>query len=253
MNRTAHFFDFIFGEYRLSDPYVSDHLDGADRHYLLIVRKGGGYYDLGGETLDVKAGDAVFVPCGTKYLSVWDGTDETVVDSFGFASSPEPLPVSLCAVSAGDAVYPLCDDILRGGKTDCLAASAFYTLLGSVLPLFHKVKPKEPLQIRADTLVHDVARFILEQPKCTAGDMADLAGMSESVFFAKFKEASGMTPITFKHKILTDEAAHLAETSTLTSEQIRKKLGFCSVSYYKKVLLAVTGKSPDELRKNMRI
>ena len=245
--------DFVFSRYRLEQPYVSDHLDGADRHYLIIVRKGCGSYDIGGNTLDVSEGDAVFIPRYTSYLSIWEGDPETVLDSFGFLSSPEPLPGILCRVTPKEAVYPLCDDVLRGGEVNCLSASAFYTLLGSVLPLFNKVEVKGPMQIRSETMVADVARFVLEYPKCSAGDMAKTAGMSESVFFGKFKAASGLSPIAFKHRVLTDEAARLSETSTMTVDEIRKKLGFCSVSYFRHVLKNVTGKHPEELRKNMRI
>ena len=77
--------------------------------------------------------------------------------------------------------------------------------------------------------------------------------MSESGLYAAFREIKGCTPIEMWHRVQSERAVELLLSTDLSIEEICAKLGFCSASYFRKVLRVTTGKTPREIRKSMGV
>ena len=82
--------------------------------------------------------------------------------------------------------------------------------------------------------------------------LSELCHISESGFFKLFKEATGVTPIAYKHNIMIQHAISLISNTSMSIEEISTAVGFPSSNYFRKVFARFTDKTPKELRRTHR-
>lgn len=88
----------------------------------------------------------------------------------------------------------------------------------------------------------------LDQP-LHASDLAALANISLSHYFALFKRATGCGPIDFLIQLRMKRARQLLETTSLNIKEIADKLGYDDPFYFSRVFKSVNGMAPTEYRK----
>ena len=86
----------------------------------------------------------------------------------------------------------------------------------------------------------------------TIQELAAIANLSPSRFFALFKKETGITPIEYKNRIGIRNAEKMLLISDLSIEEISEKLGFNSSSYFRRTFKAFTGQSPREYRNKIK-
>ena len=84
-------------------------------------------------------------------------------------------------------------------------------------------------------------------------ELARPCRVSESGLYAAFRTVKGCTPVEMWHRMQTEKAVDMLLTTDLSIEEICEKLGFCSASYFRKILRTYTGKTPREIRKSMGV
>lgn len=82
-------------------------------------------------------------------------------------------------------------------------------------------------------------------------ELARHLGMSESGVYAFFRSFA-TTPIEVKNSVLAERAVALLSSTDLSVEEICGRLELSSSAYFRKVIRDFVGKSPTEIRREVR-
>ena len=119
--------------------------------------------------------------------------------------------------------------------------------------LFRHLAEKGPLPwlsaLNDDRLGKSLDR-ILEDPggDHTVESLAEVAGMSRSVFAEGFTGAFGLPPMTFLHHIRMQRAAVLLTSGSFSIEEVGVRIGFSSRSHFSSTFKEFHGMSPAVFR-----
>ncbi len=91
----------------------------------------------------------------------------------------------------------------------------------------------------------------LDQP-LQAAQLAALAHVSLSHYFALFKRCVGCAPIDFFIRLRMRRACQLLETTTLNVKEIAAALGYDDPFYFSRVFKLVNGIAPSDYRRSQR-
>ncbi len=237
-------------------------VSGAPRpHFCMgLILEGRGVFRnvADGDVVEVTAGDVIFVPIGSRYVSEWFGEDRACYISMHFIFGT-PAAVSreqnfrLQKVTLPDfpALRAEFEAALRGTESEgaerLAALAALYHVLSLVLPM---LKTGEHTHI--DPRISDVIAYIEEHSAepLNVEALAAVARMSAPRFFPAFKQATGVTPIAYVNHIRVRRAIILMMQNEEDSiEKISDAVGFESAAYFRRVFRAATGKSPREYRR----
>ncbi|MBI4979302.1 MAG: helix-turn-helix transcriptional regulator [Spirochaetes bacterium] len=207
------------------------------------------------ETLHARQGDIIYIPKGQKYVSRWRGTPEIEFYSLNFEFRSNVLPGDLFK-------FQIIKDSAHSAKRaldriyDTLNKNDFYAGIGDFYKLYHTLSRKLAYSgIRPGiTQVQEAVQYI-ESHYLTDFSNSQLAArcnLSESRFYTLFKDSTGCTPIEYKNKVRIKHAMGFLVTGTNTVEWISEYLNFSSPAYFRKVLKMVAGKTPKEIRRQIK-
>jgi len=84
------------------------------------------------------------------------------------------------------------------------------------------------------------------------GDLAELAGLTPNYVSSLFKEATGLTPIQYVHRLRVSVARDLLAHTDMTVSEISDYLGYCEPAYFNRMFKRATGVPPSALAKGSR-
>ena len=128
-------------------------------------------------------------------------------------------------------------------SVDCRSVAALYRLISLMLPVMQTADAGD--KHRA---VEEAIAYMQAHDRVCVPELARVCRISESGLYAAFREAKGCTPIEMWHRILAERAETFLVSTDFSVEEIAERLGFCSASYFRKILREVTGRSPREIR-----
>ena len=79
---------------------------------------------------------------------------------------------------------------------------------------------------------------------------AKICGVSESGFYAYFKEWAGESPKEYKNRIRINVAKSMLENSDLLISDIAFRVGFDDPYYFSRIFKKIVGASPRTFRNN---
>lgn len=211
------------------------------------VTRGRGQFLYRGKSYYAKEGDLIYIAKGTTYYSVWTGTPEIAFYSVNFSFlKPDSLYEYRFRILKN---YPRArfDEMYAAYDSDrFLSLSCFYRLLSE---LFRQMTPEENItpDKRSVAPAVDYIESHYDLP-ITIDTLAALCHSCGSGFFKKFKAATGVTPIAYKHSVMIQHALDLLSHTDLSVEAVGAKVGFSSSNYFRKVFFEITGKTPKEVR-----
>lgn len=231
--------------------FLNHHTAGTLQNFetpcIGYIIKGEAEFLYQGRTINAKERDLIYIARGTKYYSVWTGHPEIEFYSMRFrflnASAQNEFHFQILRNfnrSGLDEIYKKKD----GSPMEALGL--FYVFL----EMLYKNLKKEVLPAELDEIKPAIA--FLEsnyRKKIYVKDLASMCCFSESRFYTLFKAATGCTPIDYKNNLLIQHSMALLAETNKPIEQISDELGFSSVSYFRKLFKAVTGKNPKDVRK----
>ena len=75
--------------------------------------------------------------------------------------------------------------------------------------------------------------------------------MSETNFYIRFKEWSGVTPVKYRNKIRVSAAKSLLVNSNISIGEISSRIGFDDQYYFSRIFKKMTGVSPRKYRQGI--
>jgi AraC-like DNA-binding protein len=87
----------------------------------------------------------------------------------------------------------------------------------------------------------------------TVAELAELAGMSRTVFAARFVEALAKPPFEFLTRLRLERAAQLLTTTELPVKSVAAQVGYASRSSFTRAFLATYGAAPKTFRRDVSL
>lgn len=203
-----------------------------------------------GNTFFARSGDLIYIAAETKYYSVWSGLPKIEFYSIDFSFSSNYAFSDYRFQILKHFPRDLFDKMYAYFSTDPLASAAhFYLLLSDIYK-----KMKREAYFAKSASIEPAIQFIEEHytENITVNQLSKLCGFSEPRFFVLFREATGVSPIAYKHNIIVQHALDYLSFTDLTIEEISDKLGFSSSNYFRKIFYKITKKTPKAVRRSLR-
>lgn len=250
---------FMVERYEHCDMHICDFRKIPRPHFCigLLLEGEASFTSNDGKTINISAGDIIFVPIASTYVSKWSGSPNVRYITIHFAFEhgcglSENNNYILQKINLPDFLQLKKDFIFsyENYKSDEYkkmgVLAIFYNLLEKIIPLLGR-DSSEPI----DPRIEKVKEYInLNSEKhMTICELAQIGMMSTSNLHLLFKQYTGMSPIEYKNHVVISRAMRLLKSSTQSSiEEISDMLGFESSVYFRRVFKLYTGKTPREYR-----
>ena len=221
--------------------------DRRAREAMVYVEKGRACFARESGTVEVNAGEWVYLPRGLRYESIWTGEEisyvtldfelekRLIMQHVPHVSVMEldydPPSTELRVISQGSAAMKReLDALIRAFNADdptenVLCATAFYRLWHGVLLALSGLSED---QVIARAVARIEARPL--EP-IRLEELYRLCCLSRSGFFKRFRAATGCTPVQYRNRMLARMGRELMESGEYTRSQVAEMLGLCSADY----------------------
>jgi len=240
--------NFVFFRIEFENYHYTDNRKGAPKNYVAYMKKGNARIVSQNDTIIVNEGDVFYIPKNLSYQSYWYGDDKIEFLSLSFHSLNinENNNYKLQIVECDEEIIEKINKIpAKGREIDCKSLSIFYDVMSELIP-----KLKYTSQSNGEMTINRIKKYMCENPESSIDEVAVACGISESYLYALFKKYSNITANDYKQKLLCEKGIELLLTTNKKIEEISALAGFSSSSYFRKVLMKHTGKTPKEIRKN---
>ncbi|MBE6610990.1 MAG: helix-turn-helix transcriptional regulator [Ruminococcaceae bacterium] len=234
---------------------IQDYRQLPRPHYAITYIVGGVGEIVSEERRDpIGPGDLMLTPMGSRYTQVWE--DRNAVDHiscrFIFRKQPHFFANRQLYVQKLSGFADTLPDFLyifeHLNQTDALFSvmTRFYSILEKTAPLFdgHPL-PCQDAQIlfAADYISDNLGRHIAVE------ELARLTHLSVSHFYSRFRKAMNCSPIEYKQRLAVQSAQRmLSDERGLSIEEIGRRVGFESPSYFRRIFASVSGMTPGKYR-----
>lgn len=238
--------NFVFNSFCFDKYNYTDNRAGSPWHYLALMEQGTSKIVSKEKTIDIKEGEAFYIPKDLSYQSFWYSDTNIKFISLGFELFPESVQrqYALQKIKCDDNIKALIKAVPTKGEITSLHIGTFYSALATVLPLMEYLPTDPNLQI-----IEKAKQFIWDNPHYSISEVAKHCMISESALYNAFKR-QGKTPNELRQKILCEKAVIMLTTTRASVQEISDKLGFSSTSYFRKILHRHKNKTPMEIRKS---
>lgn len=229
-------------------------------YLLLLVKKGRLSVETGGKKYTVREKEAALIDCHVPHVYkavgfvefLWihfDGGDsnrlyreitEKVIGSLVFRPEhPVIIEEKLKKIIS-----------VRRYEQFCSEYEDSLQIYGLLMLLCGNGTVSLPTEMPAEDSMANVIRYIGEHlsEDLSVGVLADLAGLSESHFTRKFRQAMSSSPKEYLIRRRMNEAKHLLKTTDFPVKEIAARVGYRSESNFTNTFTAQNGLSPKRFR-----
>ncbi len=244
MNDIDFFNGFVFNEFSFAQSRRNDNTNGIARHYIGYMKRGQGRLISERERIDLEVGDLFYIPKGCRYQSEWSGAEGICFDSLGFDCFPSRHRYRLQKLRGNEEILAVLRPLSADKRVDAVAVGRLYTLLGLMEPFLQSEEAG-----RQDALIEKALAVLAGDLRISIPQLAAACTVSEATLYNAFRKGLHQPPNAVRQELLCKEAAELLITTNLSVEEVSDRCGFSSASYFRKILLKVTGKTPSQLRR----
>ena len=224
---------------------------------LFYIREGETEFVLNdGGVVSCKKGDIVYLPPDITYESHWSEAEESAAILIRFDLISEGVPVVLF-----DEIFVIAHDPygeylslflqlhtafergLVGYKLKC--QSVFLDLLHL---LAHQLQKEEGIQKNGS--IHRAVFFIENHcfEELDLDAIAKMCSLCPSAFRRHFRDATGMSPIRYKNRLVMKKAAELLQTGDLSVSEVARTLGIEDIYYFNRMFKQFYGMPPGKFK-----
>ena len=238
--------NFVFNKFIRPSGSYTDNRHGAAINYLAYMIKGSVRLVSADRTVEVREGEAFFIPKGLGYESFWYGDSSVEFYSFGFHSLhvEEVDGYALQRIEVSKEQVDMLHKIYSPGGVSLSGISDFYSVMAEIIPTMERAR-----QRAEENVARKIAEYIRENPMASMPEVARACLVSESYLYLAFRSAMDMTPNEYRQRRLCEYGVELLESTDRSLEEIAETLGFSSGSYFRKVLKRHLSVTPREIRK----
>ncbi len=247
-------------KYNYHTQHIFDASDSPRPHFCMgLILEGRGIFTdcIHGQEISVSAGDIIFVPISSRYISKWYGEPQItyisihfIFDSNAAISERKRFLLQKIKVSDFDALEKSFSYIYQnfsGNEFEQLSTLAkIYEIFAKIFPLL-KAEEHQTLDTRIAIATNHIEQNYYEE--LSIDTLAQKCNMSLPRFYPKFKEQTGLTPTEYINRFRISRAIILLLDENNTIEYISEQVGFVSSAYFRRVFKKITGKSPRQYRK----
>lgn len=240
--------NFCFFNFRYNNTHYTDNTQGSPMNFLAYMVKGEAEITSANKTIEVKSGDAFFIPKSLCYKSYWYGNDEIDFISCGYSelNTIEDAKFDLQLISCNKNLAEKIVNIpMDGNDVKCKTLSIFYDVMSDTIPYLTRTTENND-----EAMVNKIKQYIKANPHAALSEIADMCNISQPYFYALFKRVTHTTPNDYRRKILCEIGVELLTTTDKKIEEIAAYLKISSGSYFRKLVKEYTGSTPREIRKN---
>ena len=244
-----------FGTVVLDSKYLA--MQKRVDYYLMYLVEGSLSLTLDGEELDFSAGDfAIFPPYYplryekkkedrlVYYLMHFSGTDvERFLSGIGF----DKLPIKLTVGTVKEVTEEFLELFDIYAKNPPYIQEIVATGLQKILIQLSLKNVKEDEESAPWRAVCYIKRNLTE--KISVPQLAEIEGLSESRFYAVFKEKIGSTPIEYINSLRIERACNLLSSTLMSVGEIGSNCGFDDTFYFSKTFKKKMGVTPTQYRR----
>lgn len=244
---------FSFVYYRHRYAYTNDMFrpSGVQQHFFCHILHGSVTLVSAEDTIYLKENDYFFIPKGLQYRSHWlpdsEGRIHFFCCTFDFFLADDNVNYKLQKLSCTDHANMLMQQLELNPTRSPHSISLLYQFLAEMYPHMQTHTPSTN-----ELIINKALNYMRQTENYSIKDVAEHCGLCESSLYIKFRKLLNQTPIDTRHKILTERASLLLQTTDLTVEEISNQLGFSSSSYFRRVFCKQVGKTPSQYRKEAR-
>lgn len=215
--------------------FVVDNSQAGRQHHLIhVITEGRRIYSTEDRDFAVEQGTVLLIPHGTRYITRTESVTSGIGVCFDLSEN----------IHLDPGVY--CDWFdLRGEYLQLFerlhANAQFLTqdhlhCLSLLLRILDRMNRETANNASSRKLVEPFLRFIEDhyRENLSVKTYAEVCNLSESYFRSKFQESTGMTPVEYRDDLRFREARKMYAQGISISE-IAEDLGFCDVSYFRKI------------------
>lgn len=232
---------------------------GVRDHYLLhYVVSGRGYFETGGRTFVLEAGQAFLARPDIPIYYYADEEQPWEYYWVGFSGAAAPLLLAqtpfgrrqpVCTPSGGERLRQGLLDIYKARGSDYPSAVRMAGYLQAALGTLMEDGARQVADPLADHARRGAA-FLQQNYSRTIGveDAARHVGVSRSYLYRAFQSEFGCSPIVYLTQYRIQRAKQLLRHSTLPVSVVAASVGFEDPLYFSRVFHREAGRSPTEYR-----
>ncbi len=238
-------------------PEWHNRLEHVKSHFIVLITEGRLLYRLNGELKQAARGDLVFIPSGTSREACNDG--DVLHCKYAAAFTWEEPDITLPLLQRREPLiyHTRHFDFLKQRyialHRQSLERRFYYTtiqagILTEMLGFISREldTPSLPkLQVRQIDLLE---QYLLAhyRKSITLTELAGCISRSRNYTLVLFKEAVGLTPLEYQHRLRISAAKELLRNTRATVAFIAEHLGYYDSSAFNKMFRKHTGLSPSE-------
>jgi AraC-like DNA-binding protein len=233
-----------------------DRPEGADVYHVLYIEEGEGIIEDGIEKYRLFGGTAVFIPkklpvsyysLGGEMKTAWITFVGKVADLLAEHYGADKK-IAICEGSTLFSAIIECAAILRRGLAEERLTVSAYAIITDFF--------NEERENKSSSYLIKAKRYMADNYKkdLSVSDIAEAAGVSESLLYRKFREEEGESPIICLRRLRLDHAGRmLLGGSDIRISSVARSCGFSDCAYFCRVFKEHYGLSPREYRRKNEI
>lgn len=234
--------------------------NGTPSYMLIYIKSGrGGFFKFGNRQYFAKMGDIVIYRPDEPQEFTYVKSDITHNYWIHFAgtsakSMMEKLElenihiIHMPNAPIAETVEEMMKEINKNSPfSNEINVGSLYKMLSKIAQ-FNASKKKIP---KIEEIIEEIRLNYIEDT--TNAEYAHRCGLSVPHFLRLFKQETGTTPINFKLNLRIEDAQEIFETTNTSVSEVSKIVGFNDQFYFSRYFKKITGYSPSEYRKNMRM
>ncbi len=230
--------------------YKHSYKDGRTKHGFIYTVRGGVHNVLFGcetATVDTSAGDVIFMPLGTSYISTYleDNTELKIIQ-FDLLSGELPAYLSKpCRIELPEA-KDMIDSFFITLKNPSVNHPLYYlSKLYDLLWQLERKHSKIPTKYKKlNPALRDIAENFSENRHIS--EYAEMCDMSEANFRRLFRECVGMSPIDYRNDLRLGAAKNKLQSGEYNVSEAAYESGFTNLSFFIRLYKKKYGHTPKK-------
>ncbi len=240
-------------------PHWHNRLTKVDSHILVLVTEGQLHYLINDKPLTAGKGELLFIPKGTyrEARNADDQPHQKYAIFFDGALPEYELPILRCGdfLQLKVGLLENYKEKFKSIHRQSLEKRAYYNviqlgLLVELLGMASRELETPSLPKRKADGISRIESYIWSHHKesIPLQSLAALIGRSPNYTLSLFKEAVGMTPLDYQHRLRMTAAKDLLVNTSMNVADIAEELGYYDAAYFYKSFVKGTGLAPSEYR-----